>query len=259
MLLVVDVGNTQTVIGLYADGGSGPRTGELLHHWRIATNLERTSDEHAVLVSQLLDLQGYEPTEVVTGISISSTVPRLTAVMREMAEQWFRVPTVVVEPGVRTGMSILADDPKEVGADRIANAVAAYDLYGGPCIVVDFGTATTVDATSERGEYLGGAIMPGIEVSMAALFERAARLFGVELVEPRNVIGCHRRVVRCRAHTKPQGTGGLDFPPTWNVVDTNEYCWRMSPKLLSKLGVVPLDDWLDAEPCKPHLRQVNCL
>ena len=189
MLRVVDVGNTQTVIGLYAEGGSGGDTGELLHHWRIATNVERTSDEHAVLVSQLLDLQGYEPTEVVTGISISSTVPRLTAVMREMAEQWFRVPTVVVEPGIRTGMPILYDNPKEVGADRIANAVAAFDLYGGPCIVVDFGTATTVDATSGRGEYLGGAIMPGIEISMAALFERAARLFGVELVEPRNVIG----------------------------------------------------------------------
>lgn len=188
MLLVIDVGNTQTVIGVYSRPGP-EAPGELLHHWRISTSAERTSDEHALVVADLLGLQGYEPTEVVTGIAISSTVPRLTAVMREMSEQWFGVPTLVLEPGVRTGVPILYDNPKEVGADRIANAVGAFDLYGGPSIVVDFGTATTLDVTSAQGEYLGGAILPGIEISMDALFGRAAALRGVELVEPHSVIG----------------------------------------------------------------------
>ena len=182
MLLAIDVGNTQTVLGMYAGA-------ELRHHWRIATNAERTSDEHALLIAQILDLQGYEYEEVVTGIAVSSTVPTITAAIREMTDQYFEVPTVILEPGVRSGMPILYDNPKEVGADRIANAVGAFDLFGGPTIVVDFGTATTLDAVSERGEYLGGAIFPGIEISLDALFGRAAALRRVELVEPRNVIG----------------------------------------------------------------------
>jgi type III pantothenate kinase len=181
-LLVVDVGNTQTVIGLYDDT-------ELLHHWRIATNAERTSDEHALLVSQFLHFRGVDISTRGLGVAISSVVPRVTAALREMTEQWFSATPVVLEPGTRTGMPILYDNPKEVGADRIANGVAVYDLYGGPSIVVDFGTATTCDAVSARGEYLGGAIFPGIEVSMDALLGRAAMLRRVELVEPRNVIG----------------------------------------------------------------------
>ncbi|HEX6595553.1 MAG TPA: type III pantothenate kinase [Acidimicrobiales bacterium] len=181
MLLAVDTGNTQTVVGLY-------RGDDLLEPWRLATNAERTSDEHALLVQQLLDLQGVAFSDV-TGIVVSSTVPRLTAALREMAERYFDVPPVVVEPGTRTGMPILYENPKEVGPDRIANAVAAFDLYGGPVIVVDFGTATTVDATSARGEYLGGAILPGIEISLDALFARAAALSRIKLVAPRRVIG----------------------------------------------------------------------
>ncbi|HEY2427740.1 MAG TPA: type III pantothenate kinase [Acidimicrobiales bacterium] len=182
MLLTIDVGNTQTVLGLF----DGP---QLTHHWRIATNVERTSDELALLVSELLRLRGIEFRPEEMGIAISSVVPRLTAALREMTDEWFGVKAVVLEPGTRTGMPILYDNPKEVGADRIANAVGAYDLYGGPCICVDFGTATTFDAISAKGEYLGGAIIPGIEISLDALFGRAAALRRVELVEPRNVIG----------------------------------------------------------------------
>ena len=183
MLLAIDIGNTQVVIGMY----DGP---DLLHHWRLATNTERTSDEHALLVSQLLDLQGYDYEEVVTGVAVASSVPRLTTTLREMTERWFpKATTVIFEPGVKSGMPILYDNPKEVGPDRVADAVAAYDLYGGPTIVVDFGTATSLEAISEKGEYLGGAIIPGIEISLDALFGRAAALRGFELVEPRNVIG----------------------------------------------------------------------
>jgi type III pantothenate kinase len=182
MLLAIDTGNTQTVLGLF-DGT------ELISHWRVASNAERTSDEYALVVSELLNLEGYDFAEVVTGIAISSTVPALKATLRAMAERWFGVPTLVLEPGVKTGVPILYDDPKEVGADRIANAVAAFDQYGGATIVVDFGTATTFDVVSSKGEYMGGAIAPGIEISLDALVGRAAALRGVELVEPRNVIG----------------------------------------------------------------------
>jgi len=182
VLLTIDVGNTQTVLGLF----DGPT---LTHHWRISTNDERTSDEMALLVADLLRLRGIEFHPEALGIAVSSVVPRNTAALRQMADEWFGVKAVVLEPGTRMGMPILYDNPKEVGADRIANAVGAYDLYGGPSIVVDFGTATTLDAISAKGEYLGGAIIPGIEISLDALFSRAAALRRVELVEPRNVIG----------------------------------------------------------------------
>jgi type III pantothenate kinase len=182
MLLVIDVGNTQTVVGLY--GGS-----DLLDHWRIATNAERTSDEHALLIAQFLEQHGFSFDEDVTGVAVSSVVPRLTAALREMADRYFRFDAVVIEPGIKSGLPILYDNPREVGADRIANAVGALDLYGAPAVVVDFGTATTFDAISAKGEYLGGAIVPGIEISMDALFARAAWLRRVELVEPRNAIG----------------------------------------------------------------------
>ena len=190
MLLAIDVGNTQTVIGMFAPG-AGPDHGaqELLHHWRVASNEERTADEMALLIAQLLDLQGFDIDRTVTGIAVASVVPRTTAALREMTEKWFPVKTVIVEPGIRTGMPILYDNPKEVGADRIADAVAAYELYGGPTVVIDFGTATTIEAISGAGEYLGGAIVPGIEISLDALFGRAAALRRVELVEPRSVIG----------------------------------------------------------------------
>jgi type III pantothenate kinase len=182
MLLVIDAGNTQTVVGLFEGA-------ELCDHWRIATNVERTSDEHALLISDFLGFQGFSFDEDVHGVAICSGVPRLTATLREMTDRYFGFAPVVIEPGIKTGIPILYDNPKEVGADRIADAVAAYDKYGGPTIVVDFGTATVFDAISAKGEYLGGAIIPGIEISLDALFGRAAGLRRVELVEPRNVIG----------------------------------------------------------------------
>jgi type III pantothenate kinase len=214
MLLAIDVGNTQTVIGLFASGAAEIREGEtgtaksprrpkarnpgelkdLLHHWRLATVAERTADEYALLVTELLGLVGLgftsaSPSDGVDGMVVSSSVPDVTSAVRQMAHTWFDVPLVVIEPGIRTGMPILYDNPKDVGADRVANAVGALDLYGGPAIVVDMGTATTFDAISAAGEYAGGAITPGIEISMDALFAHAAALRRVELVEPRNVIG----------------------------------------------------------------------
>jgi type III pantothenate kinase len=183
MLLAVDVGNTETVVGLYDSSDT-----DLLDHWRIATNAERTGDEHAMLLSQFLNQHRLTFDEV-TGLAVSSTVPRLTATLRRMAARYLDVPTVILEPGVKTGMPILYENPKEVGPDRIANAVAAFDLYGGPTIVVDFGTATTFDAITSKGEYAGGAIIPGVQISLDALFLRAAAVRRVELGEPRNVIG----------------------------------------------------------------------
>jgi type III pantothenate kinase len=150
----------------------------------------RTPDEYAVLLTQILDLEGLDIASTVDGLAISSSVPSVTGELRLMASRWFgEVPCVVLGPGTRSGMPVLYDNPKEVGADRIANAVGAFDLYGGPCIVVDLGTATTFDAISKDGEYLGGAITPGVAISMEALFQHAAALRRVELVPPRAVIG----------------------------------------------------------------------
>jgi type III pantothenate kinase len=192
VLLAVDAGNTQTVVGLYQlDGSSAsgrrPEDG-LLDHWRISTAASRTSDEVAVLLQGFLSLRGFTLDDL-DGIAVSSGVPRVTAALRELSERYLDFEPVVIEPGVRTGIAILYENPKEVGADRIANAVGAFDLYGGPTIVADFGTATTCDAVSANGEYLGGAIAPGIEISMDALTGRAAALRAVELKPPRNVLG----------------------------------------------------------------------
>lgn len=193
MLLGIDVGNTQTVIGLFgADAEGEVGTGaerDLLDHWRISTNAERTSDELALLVQEFLGFHGFSFDEDIDGVALCSSVPSITAAVREMTQRYFGFPALVVEPGVKTGMPILYENPKEVGPDRIADAVGAYDLYGGPTIVVDFGTATTLEAISAEGEYLGGAILPGVEISLEALFGRAAALRKVELVEPRSVIG----------------------------------------------------------------------
>lgn len=182
MLLAIDVGNTHTVLGLF-DGD------DIVEHWRIATEAHRTADEIAVVLRGLLS-QHADPDQVVDGIAICSTVPAVLHEMREVCRRYYSdVPAVVVEPGVRTGVPVLTDNPKEVGTDRVLNTLAAVDLYGGPCIVVDFGTATTFDAVSKRGEYLGGAIAPGIEISVEALGRRGAQLRRVELARPRSVIG----------------------------------------------------------------------
>jgi type III pantothenate kinase len=176
MLLAIDVGNTQTMFGLF-DGE------QLTEHWRVATDPRRTGDELGVTLSGFLDL------EDVSGICLSSTVPALVHSYEEFAERWAHAPLLVVGPGTRTGISIRYDDPREIGPDRIANAVAASARYGCPCIVVDFGTSTNFDAVSAAGEFVGGVLAPGIEVSMDALFARAARLPKIDFSEPPTVIG----------------------------------------------------------------------
>jgi type III pantothenate kinase len=197
-LLAIDVGNTQTVIGLYAlDGaGGGNRDpagrvadSDLLDHWRIATNVERTADEYALLLQEFLAFHGFGWPADLGGFAVCSSVPRVTGSLRRFSERYLGYEALVVEPGIRTGMPILYENPREVGSDRIADAVGAWDLFGGPTIVIDFGTATTFEAISVRGEYLGGAIFPGIDISLDALFGRAAALRRVELVEPEHVIG----------------------------------------------------------------------
>jgi type III pantothenate kinase len=181
MLLAIDVGNTQTVAGVFQGT-------ELLHRWRTSTVRTATLDELAAEHDGMLRLRGSSLADVGDMI-VSSVVPALTAGYRDLAQRYLDAPALVVGPGVRTGMPIAIDNPHEVGADRIVNSVAAFRRFGGPCIVVDFGTATNFDCVSEAGEYLGGAIAPGIEVSVEALTSRAARLLKVELVEPDAAIG----------------------------------------------------------------------
>src|SRR5207237_6484666 len=175
MLLAVDVGNTQTVFGLFEDG-------ELGEHWRIATEAHRTGDELGALVADFLDLGA------LTGICLSSTVPQLIREYEHFAGRFTKAQLLVVGPGVRTGIPVKFDDPREVGPDRIVNAVAALERYGAPCIVVDFGTSTNFDVVSPEGEYVGGVLAPGIEASMEALSARAARLFSIDFAEPPTVI-----------------------------------------------------------------------
>jgi type III pantothenate kinase len=181
MLLALDVGNTNTVVGVF-DGQS------LKTHWRLPTRRAGTSDEYGVLIKVLFDFRALDFRSV-DAVILSTVVPSLQGPLEEMSRQFFQVEPLVVGPGIKTGMPILYESPRDVGADRIVNAVAAFESYGGPCIVVDFGTATTFDAISERGEYLGGAICPGVGISAEALFQRAARLPRVDITRPRGVIG----------------------------------------------------------------------
>lgn len=181
MLLALDVGNTNTVIGVFQ--GS-----ELKVHWRLSSRRTGTSDEFGIFIKGLFDFAGLD-FRAVDALILSTVVPTLQMPLEEMSRSFFGVEPLVVGPGIKTGMPILYEAPRDVGADRIVNAVAAFEGYGGPCIVVDFGTATTFDAISARGEYLGGAICPGIGISAEALFQRAARLPRVEVVRPSVVIG----------------------------------------------------------------------
>src|SRR5918997_6813068 len=176
MLLAVDVGNTQTAFGLYNGA-------KLAENWRVATEPERTGDELGVLLGGFLDVDALD------GICLSCTVPSLVRSYQEFAARWARARLLIVGPGVRTGIPVRYDDPREVGPDRIVNAVAARHRYGAPVIVVDFGTSTNFDVVSPEGEYVGGVLAPGVEISMDALFARAARLFRVDFTEPPTVIG----------------------------------------------------------------------
>jgi type III pantothenate kinase len=183
MLLTIDVGNTNTVLGVF-DGET------LIEHWRIATVPDRTADEIFVVLYGLLGLSAAVKEAGITGIALCSTVPSVLHEMREMCDRYYSDrTTVIVEPGVKTGVPIRYDNPKEVGSDRIMNALAAVHLYGGPAIVVDFGTSTNFDAVSAKGEFVGGALAPGIEISVEAMSRRAAQLLKVELARPPHVIG----------------------------------------------------------------------
>jgi type III pantothenate kinase len=183
MLLAVDVGNTQTHLGVFARD-------ELSHEWRITTEERRTADELALMFGQFLSQAELSFSRQVTGVAICSVVPRATQELRAMTEGYFGFPPVVVQPGIRTGIAIKIDNPREVGADRIANAVAAHQMLPGQSlVVVDFGTAITVDAISPEGEFLGGAIAPGIDVAATALYQSTAQIRRVELVAPPSAIG----------------------------------------------------------------------
>jgi type III pantothenate kinase len=185
MLLALDVGNTNTVLGLYRLDGEKP---ELTAHWRVTTHRSQTADEYGVLFVNLFEMNGMAPSQV-HHIIISSVVPPVESTLRQVCENYFHVQPLFVEPGIKTGMPVLVDNPTELGADRLVNAIAAFERYGGPCVVVDFGTATTFDVISARGEYLGGAIAPGLGISADALFSHAARLGRIDIRRPAKVIG----------------------------------------------------------------------
>lgn len=181
MLLTIDIGNTNIVFGVFQEKN-------LIAHWRLATDRNRTADEYGVLLKELFSLSNINRQDV-TGVIIASVVPPVNGLLESMVKKYFTLNPLLVGPGIKTGISIKTENPREVGADRIVNAVAAYYLYGGPLIIVDFGTATTFCCVTAKGEYLGGAIAPGIGISTEALFARAAKLPRVELTRPQSVIG----------------------------------------------------------------------
>jgi len=180
MLLAIDVGNTNTVLGLYRLDAEKP---ELAAHWRVTTHRSQTADEYGVLFVNLFEMNNLAPSQV-HHIIISSVVPPVEGTLRHVCETYFHVEPFFVEPGIKTGMPLLVDNPTELGADRLVNAIAAFERYGGPCVVVDFGTATTFDVISAKGEYLGGAIAPGLGISADALFSHAARLGRIDIKRP---------------------------------------------------------------------------
>jgi type III pantothenate kinase len=181
MLLAIDVGNTNIVLGVYRDA-------KLVASWRVETHAQRLADEYAVMIERLLSFHELKLGDV-NNLVLGSVVPMLTSSLSEFGERYLRCRPVVVGPGVRTGVRILVENPREVGADRLANTLAAHRLYGGPAIVVDFGTATNFDVVSAEGDFLGGAIAPGLVISMQALSDRAARLYRIELTRPKMAIG----------------------------------------------------------------------
>ncbi len=192
MLLVLDVGNTNTVLGVFARPAAAPtesrRYETLVANWRVATIATQTVDEYGVLFRNLFAMDNLEA-KGIHGIVISSVVPPLDSTLGQVCERYFNTKPLFIEPGVKTGMPVHYDNPAEVGADRIVNSVAAFEKHGGPCVVVDFGTATTFDCVSAKGEYMGGVICPGIGISADALFERTARLPRVDIRKPAHIIG----------------------------------------------------------------------
>ncbi len=229
MLLAIEVGNTNMVLGLYRLA-TPQQPAELLHSWRLATPLQQTSDELRIVLHGLLAMDGLN-SKTITGVAISSVVPPVDTMLRGTVEAFFGLHPLFIEPGVKTGLPVLTDNPAEVGADRISNCIAAFERYGGPAIVVDLGTATTFDVVSAKGEFLGGAISPGLGISAEALFGKAARLSSVHIRKPAKVIGtgttdniqiglyygyiglvdgiCERMIAELGPNTKVIGTGGF--------------------------------------------------
>lgn len=202
MILVIDVGNTNIVLGVY-------KSEELIASWRLSTDSKRTADEYGIQVIQLFLQDKLDPADV-EGVIISSVVPNIMYSLEHMIKKYFEVNPIVVGPGVKTGINIKYDNPKEVGADRIVNAVAAHELYKGSLIIIDFGTATTFCAVTSRGDYLGGTISPGIKISSEALFERAAKLPRIELIKPAAVI-CKNTVSSMQAGIVYGYIGQVDY------------------------------------------------
>jgi type III pantothenate kinase len=249
VLLVIDVGNSNIVLGIY-------REDELLHDWRVSTDKAKTPDEYAILIHDLFRLAGIHFVDI-KAVMISSVVPTLTGVLEKLCRQYFSHEPYVVGPGIKTGMPILYDNPKEVGADRIVNAVAGYDKHHCPLIIVDFGTATTFDYVNRNGEYCGGAIAPGLAISLEALFQKASKLPRVEMVRPPCVIAKNtvnsmqagiffgyvglvdeivsRMKVECRESPRVIATGGLAgliAPESKTIEEVDEYLTLEGLRLL---------------------------
>lgn len=226
MLLAIDVGNTNTVIGTFLGE-------DLIHSWRVKTDPRSTADELWLQMRALI-----EDIEI-TGISLCSTVPAVLREMRTMFNAYFlEIPTTIVEPGIKTGVPLLVDNPKEIGADRIVNTLAAHSLYGGPAIVVDFGTSTNLDVVSPKGEFLGGALAPGIEISVDALAQRAAQLRKVELVRPKSVIG--KNTVEALQSGTIYGFAGQVDGLVTRISEELEAQFNERPTVIATGGLAPL-------------------
>lgn len=226
MLLTIDVGNTNTVIGTFLGE-------DLINSWRVKTDPRSTADEIWLQFKALVaDID-------ITGISLCSTVPATLREMRTMLSHYFNeIPTTIVEPGIKTGVPLLVDNPKEIGADRIVNTLAAHTLYGGPAIVVDFGTSTNLDVVSPKGEFLGGALAPGIEISVDALAQRAAQLRKVELIKPRSVIG--KNTVEALQSGTIYGFAGQVDGLVTRIATELERDFKTRPTVIATGGLAPL-------------------
>ncbi|MBU3643478.1 MAG: type III pantothenate kinase [Candidatus Nanopelagicaceae bacterium] len=226
MLLTIDVGNTNTVLGTFLGE-------DLVHSWRVKTDPRSTADELWLQMRALVeDID-------ITGISLCSTVPAVLREMRTMFDTYFKnVPTTIVEPGIKTGVPLLVDNPKEIGADRIVNTLAAHTLFGGPAIVVDFGTSTNLDVVSPKGEFLGGALAPGIEISVDALAQRAAQLRKVELIKPKSVIG--KNTVEALQSGTIYGFAGQVDGLVSRISEELEVQFKEAPTVIATGGLAPL-------------------
>jgi type III pantothenate kinase len=243
MLLALDVGNTNTVLGLYNDPAQA-ESGQLVAHWRVSTHRTQTVDEYGVLFTNLFNLHGLSTSQV-KHIIISSVVPPVDSTLAQVCESYFKIKPLFVEPGIKTGMPVLVDNPAELGADRLVNAIGAYEKYGAaakaPLIVVDFGTATTFDVISARGEYLGGIISPGLGISADALFSRAARLGRVDIKRPAKVIGT-TTVTHIQSGLYYGYIGLVDGILERMIAEmaTDSRCGQAAPKILATGGLASL-------------------